>query len=105
MRRAAWFLVVTILGVGCVWVAPPAGARDAAPLVAPMGEADARTDAMQTDMSARARRRAPTRLRVYRGSNYLPPSARRECRAWYVEEHRPSGTVIVPRQQCWWVRG
>ena len=35
---------------------------------------------------------------------YPGPNARRECVARYVTEHRPSGTVIVPRMRCWWVR-
>ena len=26
----------------------------------------------------------------------------RQCRAQLVKEHRASGTVIVPRTQCWW---
>lgn len=29
----------------------------------------------------------------------------RECNFKLVQEWRPSGTVIVPRQHCWWVRG
>ena len=33
------------------------------------------------------------------------PNAKRECAARYVEEHRPSGTVVTPRLRCWWVRG
>lgn len=33
------------------------------------------------------------------------PGAVRECRARYVQEFRPSGTVIVPRMNCWWARG
>ena len=33
------------------------------------------------------------------------PNAKRECVARYVEEHRPSGTVVTPRMRCWWVRG
>ncbi len=36
---------------------------------------------------------------------YPGPNAKRECAARYVEEYRPSGTVIVPRMHCWWVRG
>ena len=36
---------------------------------------------------------------------YPGPNAKRECVARYVTEHRPSGTVIVPRMRCWWVRG
>lgn len=33
------------------------------------------------------------------------PNAKRDCRAWYVIENRPSGAVMTPRQQCWWVPG
>jgi hypothetical protein len=29
----------------------------------------------------------------------------RDCKFWLAQEYRPSGTVIVPRQHCWWVRG
>ncbi len=36
---------------------------------------------------------------------YPGPNAQRECVARYVQEHRPSGTVIVPRMRCRWVRG
>jgi hypothetical protein len=65
-------------------------------------------------------RRARTRLRVrplypYRRyhSLYPPPydieypgpNAKRDCVDAYVIEHRPSGTVIVPRMRCRWVRG
>ena len=32
----------------------------------------------------------------------LGPNAKRHCRAWLAQEYRVSGTVIVPRQQCWW---
>jgi hypothetical protein len=51
------------------------------------------------------RRRAPTRLRIYRERTYLPPHAVRTCDAWYEQEFRPSGTVIVPRMRCRWVAG
>ena len=66
------------------------------------------------------RKRAPARLRVRPiyprqpfHSLYPPPydvrypgpNAKRECVARYVEEHRPSGTVVTPRMRCWWVRG
>jgi hypothetical protein len=36
---------------------------------------------------------------------YPGPNARRECVARYVQEYRPSGTVVTPRMRCWWVRG
>ena len=35
---------------------------------------------------------------------YPGPNARRECVARYVKERRPSGTVVTPRMNCWWVR-
>ena len=59
------------------------------------------------------RRRPPTRLRVYpRGQSdgidprYYPGrNAVRDCTATYVQEFRPSGTVIVPHMSCYWRRG
>ena len=58
-------------------------------------------------------RRPPTRLRVH--PNYQPedvyphynpgPNSVRVCNATYVQEYRPSGTVIVPRMSCYWTRG
>jgi hypothetical protein len=37
--------------------------------------------------------------------SYPGPDAVRQCTAWLATEHRPSGTVIVPRQHCWWEPG
>jgi hypothetical protein len=66
------------------------------------------------------KQRARTRLKVhpiapYRHTNsiypvpyhfdYPGPNAKRECGARYVQEHRPSGTVVVSRMNCRWVRG
>jgi hypothetical protein len=42
------------------------------------------------------------RVTVYPRHAQLPANAKRQCRAWLVKEYRVSGTVIVPRQQCWW---
>jgi hypothetical protein len=59
-------------------------------------------------------RRPPTRLRVhpnyYQQQDVYPhynpgPNAVRVCNATYVQEYRPSGTVIVPRMSCYWTRG
>ena len=62
--------------------------------------------ARQVESSAQSRRRrAPTQLRVIRERVYLPPTAVRTCDAWYEQEFRPSGTVIVPRMRCRWVAG
>src|SRR3569833_2808597 len=57
-------------------------------------------------------RRRP-RLRVYPQAEpdgvyprYNPgPDAVRECNATYVQEFRPSGTVIVPHMSCHWRPG
>jgi hypothetical protein len=68
-----------------------------------------------TDISAQNRRvrRPPTRIRVYPRYNpddvyprYFPGrNAVRDCTATYVEEFRPSGTVITPRLNCFWRPG
>jgi hypothetical protein len=64
------------------------------------------TAAQPIEASAQSRRRrAPTQLRVIRQRAYLPPTAVRTCNAWYEQEFRPSGTVIVPRMRCRWVAG
>jgi hypothetical protein len=34
--------------------------------------------------------------------SYPGPNAKRYCRSWLAKEYRVSGTVIVPRIQCWW---
>jgi hypothetical protein len=59
------------------------------------------------------RKRSQPRLRVtpYESPDgvyprYNPgPDAVRECNATYVQEYRPSGTVIVPHMSCYWRRG
>jgi len=59
------------------------------------------------------RKRPPARLRVtpyYSPDGVYPrynpgPDAVRECNVAYVQEHRPSGTVITPHMSCYWRRG
>ena len=59
------------------------------------------------------RKRHPARLRVtpyYSPDGVYPrynpgPNAVRECNATYVQEYRPSGTVITPRVSCFWRPG
>ena len=67
------------------------------------------------DVSAQSRRvrRPPARIRVYPRYDpddvyprYFPGrNAVRDCTATYVEEFRPSGTVITPRLNCFWRPG
>ena len=60
------------------------------------------TLAQAGDVPPRPLRRARPRVEIY------PPAAApqfyRECQARLVQEWRPSGTVIVPRMRCEWVR-
>ena len=65
-----------------------------------------------SDLSAQSRR-PRARVRIYRNDEvrgvypqYNPgPNAVRDCTANLVQEFRPSGTVIVPRMNCFWRRG
>lgn len=69
----------------------------------PSGAPSARVDetSKPTDVTAQRRaRRQPTRLRVYRTTP--GPNSKRVCNAKYVQEYRPSGTVIVPVVNCYW---
>ena len=59
-------------------------------------------------------RRKLRRVPVYPREHYDPdvwprynpgPNAVRECNAYYVQEARPSGTVITPRMNCFWRPG
>jgi hypothetical protein len=110
------------IGTAAIWVvlagafslpATVAGAQDALP----QGLRTARTAVpAATDVSAQQRSARPrTRLRVqpFYDSNpddvyprYYPGrNAVRDCNATYVQEYRPSGTVIVPRMNCFWRPG
>ena len=91
--------LLLLAAVAASVAASPVTARDAG-RSAPQAEAGR---AAATEVSAQARRRPATRLRVYRET--LPPNAVRTCDAWYVQEFRPSGPVIVPRMRCRWVAG
>jgi hypothetical protein len=83
---------------------------------APQGPRTAQaSQPIATEVSAQHRvRRPPTRLHVYPNYEWEPdvyprynpgPNAVRECNAIYVQEYRPSGTVIVPRMSCYWRPG
>src|ERR1700722_7752029 len=72
-----------------------------------------RARAPPPDAPPRKPHRPATRLRVvpyYEPDEVYPhyypgPNAVRECKATYVQEFRPSGTVIVPHMSCHWRRG
>jgi len=82
---------------------------------APQGTRIAQAQPIDNDVSEQSRVRPRTRLRVYPRTEpsqdgvyprYYPGrNAVRECNATYVQEYRPSGTVIVPRMSCVWRPG
>ena len=93
-----------LLAAGAEAQTAPQGARIAQASQPPADEPSAQSPA----------RRAPKRLRIYPRyqaepdvyPRYFPgPNAVRECNATYVQEYRPSGTVIVPHMSCIWRRG
>jgi hypothetical protein len=97
-------LVVSLLAAGAqAQTAPGTRITQASPAVA---------DEPSTQSPAR---RPAKRVRIYPRyqaepdgvyPRYFPGrNAVRECNATYVQEYRPSGTVIVPRMNCYWRRG
>src|SRR5947207_12239991 len=77
------------------------------------GARDLSAHAQATPKSARARIRIRVTPRYpYRlvstpyptpyDIEYPGPNAVRQCSGWLALEHRPSGTVLVPRERCWW---
>lgn len=91
------------LAILCVLASAPVQAQERDRTVQVTQQAGS---AQSLQASSQSRRRPPpTRLRIYREHGYLPPNAVRTCNAWYEQEFRPSGTVIVPRMRCRWVAG
>lgn len=84
MRGLAFAAMIGAMAIGT-------GAATAAPAVRANASAE---------LSAQERR-PPTRLRVYPGRRLLY----RDCTFRLAYQWRPSGTVVVPVQRCWWVRG
>ena len=106
-------LAAFLAGLGGAMLLPLAAQADPS---APWGgltraSGPALTTSAATDLSAQ--RRPRTRVRIFSNSQpydvyprYNPgPNAVRVCNANYVQEFRPSGTVIVPRMSCYWHRG
>jgi hypothetical protein len=94
------------VAMGALWTAPEVRAQ-----AKPPGTRLSQTaPPVASELSAQARR--PPRVRIYREdergvypSYYPGANAVRDCNATYVREYRPSGTVIVPRLNCFWRRG
>lgn len=91
MRRAMSPAVVFLLGLATLMLAPSAATAQTAVRVA--------TGASTHELAAQSQR---PRVTIHRRKTTLSPNAKRQCRSWLVQEYRVSGTVIVPKMQCWW---
>ena len=83
-------------------------------LLLPGAVAQAQTAAPELRVTPTQRRRPLRRVPIYRQEEWAPdvyprynpgPNAVRDCTAHYVQEYRPSGTVITPRMNCYWRPG
>ena len=109
MRRIGTAAILLFFAGG--FALPTAGAQAE---TAPSGIRTAQaSQPMATEVSAQ-RRRPLRRLPIYPRYEWEPdvwprynpgPNAVRDCTATYVQEYRPSGTVIVPHMNCYWRRG
>ena len=100
--------VLSVFLAGALVLPSEAGWAQSAPSGARVAQA-----APTEPVAPRPVRRTP-RLRIYPNYEAVPevyqryypgPNAVRECNATYVQEFRPSGTVIVPRMNCFWRPG
>jgi hypothetical protein len=74
----------------------------AALLLAGHAYAQSESDAATTTKRAQVAQSSRTTIVVTPRRRQLSPNAKRHCEAWLEQEYRVSGTVIVPRQRCWW---
>ena len=106
MKRIGMAAIGVALAVSVAWPAERVAAQSAS------GIKVAQAAPQDTRVPRRVYRPVP-RLRVtpyYEPEGVYPhynpgPDAVRVCNAHYVQEFRPSGTVIVPRMSCYWTRG
>jgi len=107
MKRIVTAVALTIL----TGLSLPDGGAQAQTAVS--GARSAQASPALTDASAQ-RRRPLRRVPIYRQEQWRPdvyprynpgPNAVRSCTATYVQEYRPSGTVITPRMNCYWRPG
>jgi len=81
------------LGLGRAGLIVLVGLAAATPAISYAGASDTREMSAQT---------ARPRVTITPRTRSLGPNAKRYCRSWLEKEYRVSGTVIVPKMQCWW---
>ncbi len=99
------FVLVALIGAAIAVVATPAaaeffGCNDKTSVRSYSGAARHSASARTTHEFAAQTSRP--RITIYPRPRQLSANSVRQCRAQLVKEYRPSGTVIVPRMQCWW---
>ena len=103
MKRVGVSAILVAI-ISAAWPSGPVAAQSASPGI----------QLAQDTPAPRRYYRPQPRLRVtpynYEDQDVYPyyypgPDAVRVCNAHYVQEYRPSGTVIVPRVSCHWTRG
>jgi hypothetical protein len=103
---------ISVAFAGALSLSAAAAIAQTAPPAMRMAQASPPTDVQPPVHRVR---RSPRRVPIYPQHQPVPdgvspryypgPNAVRECTATYVQEYRPSGTVIVPRMSCVWRRG
>jgi len=104
MKQIGLATLLTVFASTVAWPISHAAAQSSSPEV---------KVAQDVPPAPRRYRQPTTRLRVtpnYQRDDVYPryypgPDAVRQCNAEYVQEFRPSGTVIVPHMHCVWTRG
>jgi hypothetical protein len=105
-------IVTVALLAACAGVLPTGPGAQAQ--TAPSGVRSAQVSAPAVTDASAQRRRPLRRVPIYRPDYWEPgviprynpgPNAVRSCTATYVQEYRPSGTVITPRMNCYWRPG
>lgn len=106
MRRiGSGFALAALMGAAIAVIATPAaaeffGCNDKTSVRSTRGAASHYASARTThEFAAQSSR---PRITIYPRHKQLHANSVRQCRAQLVKEYRVSGTVIVPRMQCWW---
>ena len=93
MRRIA--IGLGILALICTSGAIHTSIANAAPRAAGASQATQGADEF-------AAQQTRPRITIHPRATEPGPNSKRYCRSWLAQEYRVSGTVIVPRMQCWW---
>jgi hypothetical protein len=102
-RMGSGIVVAALIGAFAVFAAPAAAesCNDGKVTVGHCGGGSSHHASSRTTHEFAAQTSRP-RVTIYPRRQQLTANSVRQCRAQMVKEYRPSGTVVVPRMQCWW---